>query len=75
VWRRRHSRLIGLSAVVVFVTLANALVTGVLSNVEARYESRVIWLVPLLAVLFVLQWLNHKFTRVKLCRAIPVEQC
>jgi hypothetical protein len=60
VWRRRHSRLIGLSAVVVFVTLANALVTGVLSNVEARYESRVIWLVPLLAVLFVLEWLNHK---------------
>lgn len=65
VWRRRHSRLIGLSAVVVFVTLANALVTGVLSNVEARYESRVIWLVPLLAILFVLQWLNHKFTQVE----------
>ena len=65
VWRRRHSRLIGLSAVVVFVTLANALVTGVLANVEARYESRVIWLVPLIAVLFVLQWFNHKFTQVE----------
>jgi len=65
VWRRRHSRLIGLSAVVVFVTLANALVTGVLSNVEARYESRVIWLVPLLAALLVLEWLNHKFTQVE----------
>jgi len=65
VWRRRHSKLIGLSTVVVFVTLANALVTGVLANVEARYESRVIWLVPLIAVLFVLQWFNHKFTQVE----------
>ena len=65
VWRRRHSRLIGLSAVVVFVTLANALVTGVLSNVEARYESRVIWLLPFLAALFALEWLNHKFTQVE----------
>lgn len=62
VWRRRRSRLIGLSAVVVFVLLANAFVTGVLSSVEARYESRVIWLLPFLAVLFALEWLDHKFT-------------
>ena len=62
VWRRRRSKLIGLSAVIVFVILANAFFTGVLANVEARYGSRVIWLFPLLAALVVLEWLNHKFT-------------
>ena len=61
VWRR-CSRLIGLSAVVAFVLLANAFVTGVLSSVAARYESRVIWLLPFLAALFALEWLDHKFT-------------
>jgi len=40
-----------------------ALITVFLSNVEARYESGVIWLIPLLAALLVLEWLNHKFTQ------------
>jgi hypothetical protein len=71
VWIRRRSRLIGLSAVVVFVTLANAFVTGVLSSVEARYQSRVIWLLPLLAALFVLEWLNHKFSQVEAPLPVP----
>jgi hypothetical protein len=62
VWRRRRSRLIGLSAVVAFVLIANAFVTGVLSSVAARYESRVIWLLPFLAALFALEWLDYKFT-------------
>jgi len=60
-WRRQPPRLIGLSAVVVFVILANAFVTGVLSEVEDRYQSRVIWLVPLLAALIVLEWVDFKF--------------
>ena len=68
VWRRRRSKLIGLTAVIVFVILANAFFTGVLANVEARYESRVIWLLPLVAALPVLEWLNHKFTQAEQTR-------
>src|SRR6266849_8123902 len=52
-------RVIGLTAVIVFVVVANAAVTGVLSNVEDRYQARVIWLVPLLVSVLVLEWLNH----------------
>jgi len=46
--------------VVIFVIIANAFVTGVFANVEDRYQSRVIWLLPLLAMLFALEWLDHR---------------
>jgi hypothetical protein len=59
-WRRLSSRLVGLSAVVVFILIANAFITGVLSNVEDRYQSRVIWLLPLLAGLRLLEWLERR---------------
>jgi len=52
-------RMLGLTAIIVFVVIANAAVTGVLSNVEDRYQARVIWLVPLLAGICVLEWLDH----------------
>ena len=58
-WSRRPPRLLGLSAVIVSMVIANGLVTGVLSAVEDRYQSRVIWLLPLLAGVFVLEWLDH----------------
>lgn len=58
--RRRHVRLLGLSSVVIFVVIANAFVTGVFANVEDRYQSRVIWLLPFLAILFALEWLDHR---------------
>lgn len=60
IWRHRKPQVVGLTAVIVFMLVANAFVTGVLSTVEARYESRVIWLLPLLAGLFVLEWLDHR---------------
>jgi len=41
------------------MVIANAFVTGVLSMVEDRFQSRVIWLLSLLAGLFVLDWLDH----------------
>jgi hypothetical protein len=64
VLRRRPVRLMGLSAVVIFVIIANAFLTGVLANVEDRYQSRVVWLLPLLAILFVFRWLeNRRSTR------------
>jgi len=59
-WARRlPSRLASLTSVVAFVVVVNAAITGVLSMPEDRFESRVIWLVPLLAGLFVTAW----FTR------------
>ena len=58
--RRRQVRLLGLASVIAFVVVANAFVTGVLANVEDRYQSRVIWLLPLLATLFALEWFEHR---------------
>jgi hypothetical protein len=59
-YRGRRSRLIGLGLVIVSTVVANALVTGALSTVEERLQSRVIWLLPLLAALLLLdrrdQW-------------------
>jgi hypothetical protein len=55
-WRRHSPRIVGLSVVIVSMVIANALVTGALSMVEDRFECRVIWLVPLLAGLFFLDW-------------------
>ena len=56
-WRHLSRRLLALAAIIVSITVANALVTGVLSNVEDRYQSRVIWLLPFLAGMFVLDWI------------------
>jgi hypothetical protein len=52
-WRSGPERLRGLCAVVLFTVVANALVTGVLSGVYARYQGRVVWLLPLLAAAMV----------------------
>jgi hypothetical protein len=56
-WRRWTFRLAGLSLVIISAVLANALVTGVLSTVEDRYQSRVVWLIPFLAVTFIFVWI------------------
>ena len=61
-WRRHSPRLAGLSLVVAAIVVANALVTGVLSVVDDRYQCRVIWLVPLLAGIFFLDWLQQRDT-------------
>jgi hypothetical protein len=55
-WRRRPSRLMALTAIIFSTVILNALVTGVLSGAEDRYQSRVIWLLPLLAGLLMLDW-------------------
>jgi hypothetical protein len=56
--RSQPPRLLGLSVIILPTLLANALLTGAFSNVEERYQSRVIWLLPLLAVLLLLHWLD-----------------
>jgi hypothetical protein len=63
-WRQVWTpRLIGLATIVGFVLIANAAVTGVLANVEERYQARVIWLVPLLAIVLGLTWLDQRRRR------------
>jgi len=57
-WRRVSPRLIGLSIVAVFIVIANALVTGTMSMVDERYGSRVIWLIPFVVGLFVMDWFS-----------------
>jgi hypothetical protein len=59
-WRHLSPRLVGLTVIIVSITIANAFVTGVFSVVEDRFQSRVIWLQPLLAGLFILEWLDYR---------------
>lgn len=59
-WRGWSSRLVGLTVIISFVVIFNAVVTGILSNVEDRYQSRVVWLVPMLAGVLVLAWLARR---------------
>ncbi|PYO41085.1 MAG: hypothetical protein DMD33_15770 [Gemmatimonadetes bacterium] len=53
-------RVIWLATIIGFVVVVNAAVTGVLANVEDRYQARVIWLVPLLAAVLVLTWIDER---------------
>jgi hypothetical protein len=57
--RHRSSRLVGLTAIILTVVIANAAVTGTMSTADDRYQARVIWLVPLLAGVCVLEWLDY----------------
>jgi hypothetical protein len=61
-WRRRSSPLPGLAGVIFAAVIANALVTGTLSMVEDRFQSRVVWLIPFLAGMLILDWLNRPRT-------------
>lgn len=58
--RDQRSRLLGLGAVVFPVLIANAMLTGVLSNVEERYQCRVVWLIPLFAGMIAIYWLDRR---------------
>ncbi len=60
-WRRHSPRLAGLSLIIIATVVANALVTGVLSVVDDRYQCRVIWMVPLLAGIYFLDWLGQRY--------------
>lgn len=52
--RRSSCKLVGFGCAILSMVVINALVTGTLSMVEDRFECRVIWMVPLLAALAVL---------------------
>jgi len=60
---RRRSRLLGLTVIVVPTLIANAFITAVLSSSDSRYQARVIWLIPLLAALIVIDLLHRTPTQ------------
>jgi hypothetical protein len=62
-WWLRRWRILGLVAIIVPVVIANAFITAVLSEADSRYQSRVIWLVPLLAGLIVLELVHATASR------------
>ena len=57
---RRSPRLAGLTIVILCTVIPNAFITGVLSGLDDRYQSRVIWLIPFLAGLFTIHWLERR---------------
>jgi hypothetical protein len=52
--RHLRAHILGLATIIVPVLIANALVTAVLSSSDSRYQARIIWLLPLLAALALL---------------------
>jgi hypothetical protein len=61
-WRHHSARLAGLSLVIFSMVILNAGVTGVLSVVDDRYGCRMMWLIPLLAGVMGLDWLEERKT-------------
>jgi hypothetical protein len=55
-WRRREVQLLGFFVIIVPTLIANAFLTGVFSEVDSRYQARVIWLLPLLAGVILYRW-------------------
>ena len=55
--RRRDWNALGLLAAVIAGIVANAALAGALSDVHDRYQSRVVWIVPVVEVLLVLRWI------------------
>ena len=64
---RRSLRLLGLALIVLSTLLANALLAGALSNVEDRYQCRVIWLLPLAAGLSMIYWMEVRRIERRAC--------
>lgn len=55
-WRRGDIEALTLLTAVAFGLLANAAVTGALSDVQERYQSRVVWLAPMLCLVVLMRW-------------------
>lgn len=53
-WKDNHSRALFAGTMLLAAVVANAAVCGILSGVFARYQTRIVWLVPALAMLTVL---------------------
>jgi hypothetical protein len=55
-WRRRDAVAFSLLTGVTMGMVANAFVTGALSDVHDRYQSRVVWLGPLALIVLFMRW-------------------
>ena len=55
-WRRRDRTALAFAAGIATALLANAALAGALSDVHDRYQSRVVWLAPLLILSLALRW-------------------
>ncbi len=58
--RDASGRLQGVAIIILPALTANAFLTGVFSNVEERYQCRVVWTLPLLAGILILDWLDRR---------------
>ena len=58
--RSRQTALIALGFVTAVSLVANALLTGTLSMVAGRYQSRVLWLLPFCAALCLFKWATER---------------
>lgn len=65
--RRDHRALAGLALFVLVALLGNAFICGALSNPHHRYQSRLIWLAPLVVLLAVSEYFGARRSR----RALP----
>jgi hypothetical protein len=65
--RKRTPQLLGLGVIILSMLLANAFLTGAFSGVEERYQSRVVWLLPLLAGLLLIDWVDAKQIERRVC--------
>lgn len=64
-WRRRDQVAGSALLATVAALVANAFVTGTLSDVHDRYQSRLIWIAPLLVALILLRWRTQRLDRLK----------
>ena len=55
---KRRSRMLALAITILPTLVLNALICGVLSEVANRYQARIIWLVPFLAIVLILDALT-----------------
>lgn len=72
-WRKRSTVLVSLIAAVAAALCANALVTGALSDVHDRYQSRVVWLAAF-AVLLTCRNLNPTVFQPGRWRLSPIDR-
>lgn len=61
--RRRDAEILSLVTCITMALLANALMTGGLSDVHDRYQSRIVWLAPFAVMLALLRWLERDRAR------------
>ena len=54
------NKLFALTVLIVIGLLGNNLITGAISQPNGRFQSRIIWLVPMLSILFVFVWAYNK---------------